>query len=150
MLEGECLYSNAHGPADFSPGVGRSLAAMSNQETLIEVLKREIREETGWNLKEVKAFLGASDWTTIAEGKPVGRREFDFIVTVSGDLVRPKLEIGKQIASHWLLEDEISLMTENCPIEDRFLVHLLTEAFAYSGEIVADADRALSADKLRC
>src|SRR6266545_8127579 len=50
-------------------------------ETLLEALSREVEEETGWRVTGTPVLVHTADWE--------GRREFDFLVDVDGDLDNP-------------------------------------------------------------
>lgn len=78
-------------------------------ETLIAALRREIREETGWELSRILRLVHTYEW----EAEPQGmRREFDFLVEVEGDLEHPQLEKGKHTAFRWISLDELNLFKE--------------------------------------
>ncbi len=82
-------------------------------ESLLEALGREVFEETGWQTDP---------------GDPAtGRREFDFLVLVDGDLTQPRLEVPKQIEFRWVGREDTALLDENRRRDDgliRFLVEL--------------------------
>jgi mutator protein MutT len=77
-------------------------------ETPEEALAREVKEETGWTVREVLATV--ADWEWSYEGRV--RRELDYLVTVDGDLSAPRLEVGKQDASAWVGVDDVELLME--------------------------------------
>ena len=100
-------------------------------ETVLEALGREIREETGWELKEVAALLLEVDWTAETEHGPVSKREFDFVVRVEGDLDHPKLEAGKHDRFEWISSDTLHVLMENRQPDDAFIIDLAEKGFAY-------------------
>ena len=57
-------------------------------------MARELEEETGWRLREIQSVVTDWEW----EHQGVVRRELDYLVTVDGDLGRPRLEQGKHDA----------------------------------------------------
>lgn len=67
-------------------------------ETLEEALAREIKEETGWELRHVGAQIADWEW----EHDGIVRRELDYLVVVGGDLAAPQLEAGKHDAYAWV------------------------------------------------
>lgn len=67
---------------------------VERNETLFAALEREILEETGWQLSELRALLHVHDWSVESGAEEGGRREFDFLVSVKGDLTTPRLERG--------------------------------------------------------
>ena len=77
-------------------------------ESPLEALAREIKEETGWELKRIEAEI--ADWKWEHDG--VVRRELDYLVEVSGDLTAPRLEPDKHDAYVWVTLDNVELMME--------------------------------------
>ncbi|WP_202874257.1 GNAT family N-acetyltransferase [Kribbella albertanoniae] len=75
-------------------------------ETPEQALAREVEEETGWTVREVLGIV--SDWEWELEGRV--RRELDYLITVDGDLGRPRLEVGKHDASAWVGVDDLELL----------------------------------------
>lgn len=64
-------------------------------ESIYETLEREIFEETGWRLDKIIDLIYQFDWEAGNNGVIIKKREFDFIVTVMGDLNNPILERNK-------------------------------------------------------
>jgi 8-oxo-dGTP diphosphatase len=98
-------------------------------EGLLEALAREVEEETGWRVVGTPTLVHVADW----EGSDrEGRREFDFLVDVEGDLSRPRLEVPQHVEFRWLGLDDLSLLAENRDVDGgmiRWLVELaLTSA----------------------
>jgi 8-oxo-dGTP pyrophosphatase MutT (NUDIX family) len=77
-------------------------------EGLHDALKRELREETGWELDKVLGLATVFDWTD--GGRVI--REFDFVVTVKGT-AEAVLEDGKAIELRWISSDETSTVAEH-------------------------------------
>lgn len=91
-------------------------------ETLVEALQREIREETGWELKRIVGLVYAFDWET---GTGDRRREFDFAVQVEGNLAHPQLEWSKNSEFRWLEMHELELLKENRQPEESILFEVV-------------------------
>ena len=77
-------------------------------ETLEEALAREIKEETGWDLRHVGAQIADWEW----EHDGVVHRELDYLVEVRGDLAAPQLEAGKHDAYAWVGVDNLELLMD--------------------------------------
>ena len=93
-------------------------------ETPEEALAREVEEETGWKVREI--VWTVADWEWEWEGRV--RREVDYLVTVDGDLGRPRLEAGKHDASAWAGPDNLDLLMVNRTDGDRRLRDLVAHA----------------------
>jgi 8-oxo-dGTP diphosphatase len=96
-------------------------------ETDEEALRREIHEETGWNLSHIL--------TTVAQHSyrgddGVDRVEIDFLVRVDGNLARPRLEEGKHTEFRWLTERDIDLLDENRDTDDGVIRGVVEQGFA--------------------
>ncbi|MFD7153400.1 GNAT family N-acetyltransferase [Kribbella sp. NPDC059898] len=90
-------------------------------ETPEEALAREVEEETGWKVRDIVRTV--ADWEWEWEGRV--RREIDYLVTVDGDLTRPRLEAGKHDRSAWAGPDDLDLLMVNRPDGDRRLRDLV-------------------------
>jgi 8-oxo-dGTP pyrophosphatase MutT (NUDIX family) len=77
-------------------------------ETIEGALGREIKEETGWELRRVGAQIADWEW----EHDGVVRRELDYLVEVEGDLATPRLEPGKHDAYAWVGIDDVELLMD--------------------------------------
>lgn len=86
-------------------------------ETPEQTLAREVEEETGWRVRDVVARV--ADWQWEHDGRV--RRELDYLVTVDGDLDRPRLEEGKHDASAWVGPGDLELLMEGRTDGDRRL-----------------------------
>lgn len=100
-------------------------------ETVLEALTREIREETGWRLKSVKALILELDWSAEGPRGTVLKHEFDFIVEVDGDLESPILEAGKHDRFEWVSRDTLDVLRENRQPDDQFILDLAEKGFAW-------------------
>ncbi|GAB3213752.1 NUDIX hydrolase [Marinactinospora thermotolerans] len=83
--------------------------AVEPGETLIEALRREILEETGWRLRRTLTCLGRREW----EAEGVVHSEVDFVVDVIGDLDAPRLERDKHSCFAWLSPRDIAILDED-------------------------------------
>jgi 8-oxo-dGTP pyrophosphatase MutT (NUDIX family) len=52
-------------------------------ESLAQALRREIREETGWELIRIRALVHRFDWDAGPSGRVTKKREFHFLVESS-------------------------------------------------------------------
>jgi ADP-ribose pyrophosphatase YjhB (NUDIX family) len=94
-------------------------------ETLVEALCREVHEETGWEVAGDPALVFVGDWEL--PGDPVGRREFDFAVPVTGNLARPRLAPDEHDDYRWVTTDAIGIFDENAGA-DQGLLRRIAEA----------------------
>jgi len=74
-------------------------------ETTLEALRREIHEETGWQLATI---VGELDPITYTGDDGLTRVEEDFLVRVDGDLNNPRLEPGKHTEYRWIGPDDVA------------------------------------------
>jgi 8-oxo-dGTP diphosphatase len=95
-------------------------------ETVDEALRREIAEETGWQLSVVLATVG--DYTYTGEDGLV-RLETDFLVRVDGDLSRPRLEAGKHTEYRWLGLGELAVLDESSAVNDGMIRQIAEDGF---------------------
>jgi 8-oxo-dGTP pyrophosphatase MutT (NUDIX family) len=78
-------------------------------ETNVSALARELEEETGWKLARIVAELGEHHW----EGdNGVARVEVDYLVTVDGDLGKPRLELDKHPEHSWVGSSDLDQLAE--------------------------------------
>jgi 8-oxo-dGTP diphosphatase len=93
-------------------------------EGLLDALRREVEEETGWHLVGTPRLAYVADWESDEDGGPAGRREFDFLVEVDGDLDRPRLERPKHVEFRWMGRHELTLLEENRGLDGGLVRHL--------------------------
>jgi RimJ/RimL family protein N-acetyltransferase/8-oxo-dGTP pyrophosphatase MutT (NUDIX family) len=93
-------------------------------ETPEQTLAREVEEETGWKVRDI--VWPVADWQWEYEGRV--RRELDYLITVDGDLGRPRLEAGKHDTSAWVGPDDLDLLMVNRTDGDRRLRDLVAHA----------------------
>lgn len=98
-------------------------------EGVLEALRREVAEETGWRVASVLEVVEILDWEAAGEAK----REIDLLVTVRGDLDAPRLERGKHTAARWLTVDELPLLLERRHPDDVFIHDIVRRAFVLLG-----------------
>lgn len=99
-------------------------------ETLWQALAREIEEETGWALARVRDVVEVFDWEVERDGQLRRKREFDFLVEVTGDLDRPRLEADKVSEYRWLGCDDLDVLNENRAPGDDAIFRLVTRALS--------------------
>ena len=103
-------------------------------ESLEAALEREITEETGWRLFAILGTVGEYHWTG-DDGLP--RIETDFLVRVDGDLLRPRLEVGKHTESRWLTADETELLDDPPRAGDHLIRRIVEDGFARLRDVMA-------------
>lgn len=96
-----------------------------DNEGVVGTLIREVREETGWEIAEIREVVAVLDW----EVETGPRREVDAIVVVRGDLQQPNLEWDKHDAFRWVEEHEVEEL--RVPGSDDFALNLLRTAFSF-------------------
>jgi 8-oxo-dGTP diphosphatase len=87
-------------------------------EGILEGLRREVAEETGWRVVGTPHLAHVADWETVEDDRPAQRREFDFLVEVEGDRDRPRLEFPKQVECRWVGSDDLDLLADNRGLDD--------------------------------
>lgn len=96
-------------------------------ETLEETLRREVTEETGWQVTRILGIAGEYRWTG---DDGLARIETDFLVEVAGDLANPRLEPGRHTEFRWLTRDEAGLVAKDPDPTDGLMLRIVTDAFA--------------------
>src|SRR6266568_6064575 len=94
-------------------------------EDLLHALKREIVEETGWQLRGSPQLIHVADWESGTGASRVQRREFDFLVDIDGHLSQPRLELGKHIQFRWVDRSDLALLDENHGVDDGLVRRLV-------------------------
>jgi len=100
-------------------------------ETVVEALRREIQEDTGWGLTHILAELPQ---ITYLGDDGLRRVEDDFLVRVEGDLRRPRLEAGKHTECRWIGPAEVDDLLGDAP-GDEVARRVLTTGFQAAREI---------------
>jgi 8-oxo-dGTP pyrophosphatase MutT (NUDIX family) len=95
-------------------------------ESIMDCLARELREETGWEVARVLADLGTLQWTG---NDGLDRREIDYLVEVSGDLARPRLEAELHHDPRWVSLDEARNLLDGSHQSDRMVRIVVERAF---------------------
>lgn len=96
-------------------------------EEPLHALAREIEEETGWILRTVVAEIGQHRW----EGDDGNTRiEVDYLVTVDGDLDRPRLEEDKHPEHRWITPSELELLSEGRKPADEIIKRVIGQALS--------------------
>lgn len=99
-------------------------------EDLLQTLRREIEEETGWTLRAEPVLLHVEEWAGDGHDGPAPRREFDFLVEVEGDLARPRLERPKHVEFRWIGPDDLPILDENRASDDGLIRRIVAKALA--------------------
>jgi 8-oxo-dGTP pyrophosphatase MutT (NUDIX family) len=97
-------------------------------ETLLEALRREVHEETGWTVAGEPRLNFVSEWMFPNE-PDAPRRGFDFVVTVDGDLTKPRLAPDEHSDFRWIGRDELALFDENRGQDDGMLRRTVASAY---------------------
>ncbi|HEX4493493.1 MAG TPA: NUDIX domain-containing protein [Acidimicrobiia bacterium] len=102
-------------------------------ESIEAALRREVAEETGWVVTGEPALVHVCEWELPEEpGRP--RREFDFVVTVDGDLDRPRLAPAEHVDHMWVASDELDRLDENRGAAQQLVRRIVASAFAPRGD----------------
>lgn len=89
-------------PDDFMPNIYELPGGgLEGEESLLDALKRELREETNCNINNITGYLGYIDFPS---SKGLLTRRFNF-------LVEPQLPLSIQLTEHadykWIFPDEV-------------------------------------------
>ncbi|MER6394787.1 NUDIX hydrolase [Kitasatospora sp. NPDC059973] len=105
--------------------------AVEPGESLLDALRREISEETGWRLRRVLARVAHTEWT----GDGIRHIESDYLVEVDGDLSSPALERNKHTEFAWLAAEDVTLLDENTLRSgSTFIKDVVTAAHAWRAD----------------
>ena len=98
-------------------------------EWLVEALKRELMEETGWHLKDVLDVVGVFDWAKDYGAISRRVREIEFLVRVQDEALEPVLEKSLVSEFRWIAPSDIAVLAENREPDDAFMVNVFKSAF---------------------
>jgi 8-oxo-dGTP diphosphatase len=101
-------------------------------ESIEDALRREVFEETGWQLSHVFGVVGEHAYRG---DDGLDRVEIDFLVRVDGDTSRPRLEEGKHTEFRWIGPAEVAVLDENRGIDEGMMRRIVEDAFALLREI---------------
>ncbi len=101
-------------------------------ETSEEAMRREVAEETGWEIDTIHGSLDPIVWTG-DDGEE--RVEIDYLVSVKGDLDAPRLEVGKHTQWRWLAVSELALVDQDGRYGDQLIRELIELGFAKAQEL---------------
>lgn len=96
-------------------------------ETPEQCMRREVTEETGWEIDTIHGQLEPVRWMG---DDGVERVEIDYLVSVRGDLNAPRLEPGKHTEWRWITSSELALIDLDGREGDRLIRELVEVAFA--------------------
>lgn len=100
---------------------------VEEDETILDCLRREVTEETGWELQRIVAELGTVRYTGDDGGD---RLEADYLVEVSGDLWAPRIERSLHDDPRWVTENEAMALLDGAHTSDALLRPVMQAAFA--------------------
>ena len=99
-------------------------------ERILEALRREVTEETGWSLRRVLDDLGV---TSYVGEDGVERHEVDYLVEVDGDLSAPHIEERLHLDPRWVRRDEALALLDGAHRSDALLRPVIERAFEIAG-----------------
>lgn len=102
-------------------------------ESLLDALRREVAEETGWTVVGDPQLAFVGDWWIDRDDPASARREFDFLVEVNGDLERPRIEWPKHTEFRWIGAGDVAILDENRGRDDGLVRHLAELALRSAG-----------------
>ena len=98
-------------------------------ESLEAALRRELGEETGWELDRVLGLQEVVDWESRDAGVVRPRREFVLVLTVKTPWSPPRLETTKVTEGRWFGPHELAILNENLPGTDSYVHDLAARLF---------------------
>jgi 8-oxo-dGTP pyrophosphatase MutT (NUDIX family) len=123
------LFVPRRAPGARMPGLWDIVGGhVEDGESLVGGLRREVFEETGWTVTGEPRLIHVCDWEL--PGDPVGRREFDFEVTVAGDIERPRLAPDEHDDFRWVGAGEIAIFDTNAGADQGLLRRIAEAAFS--------------------
>jgi 8-oxo-dGTP pyrophosphatase MutT (NUDIX family) len=93
-------------------------------ETAEAALAREIHEETGWSLRRIEAVIADWEW----QHNDLIRRELDYLVEVSGDLRRPRLDPAEHDDYNWVSFRDTDFLRQGLDSENAPLWNIIARA----------------------
>lgn len=99
-------------------------------EGILDALRREVTEETGWALGRIVDELGV---TTYTGEDGVERHEVDFLVEVDGDLAAPRIEERLHSDPRWVERTEALALLDGAHRSDELLRPVIERAFDVLG-----------------
>jgi 8-oxo-dGTP pyrophosphatase MutT (NUDIX family) len=121
------LFAPRRAPGAAMPGLWDIVGGhVEDGEPVLDGLRREVFEETGWTVAGEPDLVFVSDWSL--PGDPVGRREFDFVVPVAGDLDAPRLAPDEHDEFRWLAPDDVLELFDSNAGADQGLLRRAAEA----------------------
>ena len=107
------VFVPRHTPATRLPGLWDVVGGhVEPGESIVAALRREVFEETGWTVTGEPEIFYVCEWE-FPEEPGRRRREFDFVVTVDGDLERPALAPAEHTDFLWVGFEDLDRLDEN-------------------------------------
>ena len=103
---------------------------LAPDERIMDALRREVAEETGWTLRRVLDDLGV---TTYVGEDGVERHEVDYLVEVDGNLHAPRIEARLHLDPRWVRRDEALALLDGAHRSDSLLRPVIERAFEAVG-----------------
>jgi 8-oxo-dGTP pyrophosphatase MutT (NUDIX family) len=98
-------------------------------ETPEQCMRRELAEETGWEIDTIHGQLETVRWMG---DDGVERVETDYLVSVRGDLNAPRLEPGKHTEWRWITASELTLIDQDGRLGDKLIREIVEVGFAHA------------------
>jgi len=95
-------------------------------EGILDALRREVTEETGWTLRHVLDDLGV---TTYTGEDGLERHEVDYLVEVDGELAAPRIEARLHLDPRWVDRQEALALLTGAHRSDALLRPVIERAF---------------------
>ena len=99
---------------------------LESGEGILDALRREVTEETGWSLRRVLDDLGV---TTYFGEDGVERHEVDYLVEVDGKLTAPRIEERLHLDPRWVDRNEALALLDGAHRSDALLRPAIERAF---------------------
>lgn len=101
-------------------------------EGIVDALRREVTEETGWTLRRVVSDLGVTLYTG-EDGAE--RHEVDYLIEVDGDLAAPQIEERLHLDPRWVDQAAALALLDGSHHSDAWLRPVIERAFAALGRL---------------